>query len=102
MRTTALLVLSSFHGALTLARAVGDSSLPREILQAVRKRLDGLGAAGEKPRARPSIKNLAPAAAPFWANSPFNSIQVAGRRPQTVLHAADLFRRASRQLKEYS
>jgi len=52
MRATALLVLSALYGALMMARAVGDSPLSREILQAARKRIVNLGASPKKPRAR--------------------------------------------------
>ena len=51
-RATALLVLSALYGALMMARAVGDSSLSREILQAARKRIVNLGGSPKKPRTR--------------------------------------------------
>lgn len=38
-RESAILILSALYGALITARAVGDSSLSREILRTVRKRL---------------------------------------------------------------
>jgi TetR/AcrR family transcriptional regulator, transcriptional repressor for nem operon len=51
-RPTALLILSALYGSLILARAVGDSSLSREILSTVRRRISNLSGAGKKPRAR--------------------------------------------------
>jgi TetR/AcrR family transcriptional repressor of nem operon len=51
-RETALLILSALYGALTMARAVGDSPLSREVLRTLRKRLSTLGGAAKKPRAR--------------------------------------------------
>jgi TetR/AcrR family transcriptional repressor of nem operon len=50
-RETALLILSALYGALTMARAVGDSPLSREVLRTVRKRLSTLGGTAKKPRA---------------------------------------------------
>jgi TetR/AcrR family transcriptional regulator, transcriptional repressor for nem operon len=38
-RAEAIFVLSALYGALTMARAVGDSPLAREVLRTVRKRL---------------------------------------------------------------
>jgi TetR/AcrR family transcriptional regulator, transcriptional repressor for nem operon len=55
-RATALLVLSALYGALTMARAVGDSPLSREVLRTVRKRITTLGAAVKKPRRRSKVK----------------------------------------------
>ena len=55
-RATALLVLSALHGALMLARAVGDSLLSREILQTVRKRILNVGGSPKKTRARPKAR----------------------------------------------
>jgi TetR/AcrR family transcriptional repressor of nem operon len=52
-RETALLILSALYGALTMARAVGDSPLSREVLRTVRKRLSTLGGGtAKKPRVR--------------------------------------------------
>lgn len=46
-RARAVVVLSELYGALTMARAVGDSPLSREILETVRERiLKARGAAG--------------------------------------------------------
>jgi TetR/AcrR family transcriptional regulator, transcriptional repressor for nem operon len=55
-RATALLVLSALYGALTMARAVGDSPLSREVLRTVRKRITTLGGAVKKPRRRSKVK----------------------------------------------
>jgi TetR/AcrR family transcriptional regulator, transcriptional repressor for nem operon len=55
-RATALLILSALYGALTMARAVGDSPLSREVLQTVRKRLLNLGGPAKKPRTRAKAK----------------------------------------------
>jgi TetR/AcrR family transcriptional repressor of nem operon len=51
-RATAILVLSALYGALMMARAVGDSPLSREILQAVRKRIVHLCGSPKKRRTR--------------------------------------------------
>jgi TetR/AcrR family transcriptional repressor of nem operon len=51
-RATALLFLSALYGALTMARAVGDSPLSREVLRTVRKRILNLSGPAKKPRAR--------------------------------------------------
>jgi TetR/AcrR family transcriptional repressor of nem operon len=55
-RATALLVLSALYGALMMARAVGDSSLSREILQTVRKRILAINASPKKARTRAKAK----------------------------------------------
>jgi TetR/AcrR family transcriptional regulator, transcriptional repressor for nem operon len=55
-RATALLVLSTLYGALTMARAVGDSPLSREALRTVRKGVLNLSAPAKKRRARARIK----------------------------------------------
>ena len=52
-RETAILVLCALYGALTVARAVGDSPLSREVLRTVRKRVLKLGASPRKHRAKP-------------------------------------------------
>jgi TetR/AcrR family transcriptional repressor of nem operon len=51
-RSAAIFVLSALYGALTMARAVGDSPLSREILRTVRKRILNLSAAARKPGSR--------------------------------------------------
>jgi TetR/AcrR family transcriptional regulator, transcriptional repressor for nem operon len=51
-RATALLILSALYGALTMARAVGDSPLSREVLRTVRKRILNLSGPAKKPRTR--------------------------------------------------
>jgi TetR/AcrR family transcriptional regulator, transcriptional repressor for nem operon len=51
-REQALVMLSTLYGALTMARAVGDSALSREVLRTVRKRLMDAGGAEKKRRAR--------------------------------------------------
>jgi TetR/AcrR family transcriptional regulator, transcriptional repressor for nem operon len=51
-RATAMLMLSSLHGALMMARAAGDSPLSREILRTLRARISALGGSGKKPRTR--------------------------------------------------
>jgi TetR/AcrR family transcriptional regulator, transcriptional repressor for nem operon len=52
-RETALLILSALYGALTMARAVGDSPLSREVLRTVRMRMPGLGGGtAKRPRVR--------------------------------------------------
>jgi TetR/AcrR family transcriptional repressor of nem operon len=51
-RATALLVLSALHGALMMARAVGDSPLSREVLQSVRKQLLKLTGPGPVKKTR--------------------------------------------------
>jgi TetR/AcrR family transcriptional regulator, transcriptional repressor for nem operon len=55
-RATALLILSALYGALTMARAVGDSPLSREVLQTVRKRVLNLSGPAKKPRTRAKAK----------------------------------------------
>jgi len=42
-REQALVMLSTLYGALTMARAVGDSPLSREVLRTVRQRLTDAG-----------------------------------------------------------
>jgi TetR/AcrR family transcriptional repressor of nem operon len=49
-RARAVLLLSELYGALTMARAVGDSALSGEILRTVRDRILGSGASATKPR----------------------------------------------------
>jgi TetR/AcrR family transcriptional repressor of nem operon len=56
VRSTALLVISALYGALIMARAVGDSSLSREILRTVRQQVLDLAGAAKKPRARTRVK----------------------------------------------
>jgi TetR/AcrR family transcriptional repressor of nem operon len=51
-REQALVMLSTLYGALTMARAVGDSSLSREVLRTVRKRLTDAGGLNKKRRPR--------------------------------------------------
>ena len=51
-RATAMLMLSSLHGALMMARAAGDSPLSREILRTLRARISALGGSEKKTRAR--------------------------------------------------
>jgi TetR/AcrR family transcriptional regulator, transcriptional repressor for nem operon len=51
-RSTALLVLSALYGALIMARAVGDSSLSREVLRTVRRQVLKFAGAAHQPRAR--------------------------------------------------
>jgi TetR/AcrR family transcriptional regulator, transcriptional repressor for nem operon len=51
-RATAIVVLSALYGALITARAVGDSSLSREVLRTVRRQVLAMTAAAKKPRAR--------------------------------------------------
>jgi TetR/AcrR family transcriptional repressor of nem operon len=48
-RARAVLLLSELYGALTMARAVGDSALSREILRTVRERIAGSGSFAAKP-----------------------------------------------------
>jgi TetR/AcrR family transcriptional repressor of nem operon len=48
-RARAVLLLSELYGALTMARAVGDSALSGEILRTVRDRILGSGASAAKP-----------------------------------------------------
>jgi TetR/AcrR family transcriptional repressor of nem operon len=60
-RESALLLLSTLYGALTMARAVGDSPLSREVLQTVRKRATAAATAaaagiGKKKRTRVKAK----------------------------------------------
>jgi TetR/AcrR family transcriptional repressor of nem operon len=55
-RATALLILSALYGALTMARAVGDSALWREVLRPVGQRITTLGGAVKKPRGRAKAK----------------------------------------------
>ena len=55
-RATALLILSALYGALTMARAVGDSPLSREVLRTVRKQILNLSGPAGKPRARAKAK----------------------------------------------
>jgi TetR/AcrR family transcriptional regulator, transcriptional repressor for nem operon len=55
-RATALLILSALYGALTMARAVGDSPLSREVLRTVRKRILNLSGPAKKPRTRAKAK----------------------------------------------
>jgi TetR/AcrR family transcriptional repressor of nem operon len=57
-REQALVMLSTLYGALTMARAVGDSPLSREVLRTVRKRLTDAG--GLNKKRRPRKKELAP------------------------------------------
>jgi TetR/AcrR family transcriptional repressor of nem operon len=59
-RASALLVLSALYGALTMARAVGDSALSREILRTARKRIPALAGGGNTPRSGPKKKARAP------------------------------------------
>jgi TetR/AcrR family transcriptional repressor of nem operon len=59
-RASALLILSALYGALTMARAVGDSALSREILRTVRKRIPALAGGEHKPRSRAKKKARAP------------------------------------------
>jgi len=54
-RATALLALSTLYGALTMARAVGDSPLSREVLRAARKGVLNLCAPAKKPRVRATV-----------------------------------------------
>jgi TetR/AcrR family transcriptional regulator, transcriptional repressor for nem operon len=49
-RASALMVLSALYGALMMARAVGDSSLSREILRTARKRIPALGGIRSLPK----------------------------------------------------
>jgi TetR/AcrR family transcriptional repressor of nem operon len=49
-RASALMVLSALYGALMMARAVGDSSLSREILRTARKRIPALGGVRSLPK----------------------------------------------------
>jgi TetR/AcrR family transcriptional repressor of nem operon len=60
-RESAILVLCALYGALITARAVGDSSLSREILRTVRKRALTLAAPVKRgrvrARARAKVKN---------------------------------------------
>jgi TetR/AcrR family transcriptional repressor of nem operon len=51
-REQALVMLSTLYGALTMARAVGDSPLSREVLRTVRKRLTDAGGLNKKRRPR--------------------------------------------------
>jgi TetR/AcrR family transcriptional regulator, transcriptional repressor for nem operon len=51
-RSKALLVLSTLYGALIMARAVGDSSLSREVLRTVRRHVLDFAGAAKKPRTR--------------------------------------------------
>src|SRR5579863_530376 len=53
-RARAVLILSALYGALIMARAVGDSTLSREILRTARKRVVAL-AGPVKPRARTRV-----------------------------------------------
>ena len=53
-RGTALLILSVLYGALTMARAVGDSALSREVLRTARKQI--LKITGTPKRARAKAK----------------------------------------------
>jgi TetR/AcrR family transcriptional repressor of nem operon len=57
-REQALVMLSTLYGALTMARAVGDSPLSREVLRTVRKRLTDAGRLDKKRR--PRKKELTP------------------------------------------
>jgi TetR/AcrR family transcriptional repressor of nem operon len=56
MRAKAILVLSALYGALIMARAVGDSTLSREVLRTVRRQVVAMTAAAKKPRARDKAK----------------------------------------------
>jgi TetR/AcrR family transcriptional regulator, transcriptional repressor for nem operon len=49
-RASALMVLSALYGALMMARAVGDSSLSREILRTARKRIPALAGVRSLPK----------------------------------------------------
>jgi TetR/AcrR family transcriptional repressor of nem operon len=51
-RSKALLVLSALYGALIMARAVGDSTLSREVLRTVRQHVLDFAGAKKKPGAR--------------------------------------------------
>jgi TetR/AcrR family transcriptional repressor of nem operon len=55
-RARALLILSALYGALTMARAVGDSPLSREVLRTVRKQILNISGPARKPRARAKVK----------------------------------------------
>jgi TetR/AcrR family transcriptional repressor of nem operon len=55
-RANALLILSALQGALTLARAVGDSPFSREVLETVRKRIFAFCGSPKKTSARAKIK----------------------------------------------
>jgi TetR/AcrR family transcriptional regulator, transcriptional repressor for nem operon len=53
-RASALVVLSALYGALIMARAVGESSLSREILQTARTQILNLSGSAKRPRSRRS------------------------------------------------
>jgi TetR/AcrR family transcriptional regulator, transcriptional repressor for nem operon len=52
IRAKAIQILSVLYGALIMARAVGDSSLSRDVLRTVRRQVLTMTAAAKRPRAR--------------------------------------------------